>query len=391
MKYISFKQKGEVSLFVVIFATLLLTIVTVSFVRIMLHNQQQASTIDLSQSAFDSAQAGVEDAKRAILHYQTVCGDPSKANECNTARNQINSLKCNDFTSPGGLNDLTNASATGKEVVVQNNSTVNSLDQAYTCTTIIMNTPDYIGTLDKDGSELIPLLGTDGTFKSIQINWFTKANYPTGNPILRNTGSVPLLSSWSQNMPPVLRAQLIQFGGNGFKLSDFDGNGSGQSDINTVFLYPSQVGINQYDFSANDTRRSVNPAPVGSPWPVKCQSNFTSNIYACTVNLTLPDPIGAGERTAFLRLSAAYNSATYQVLLKSPTGAVNFNGVQPIIDSTGRASNMFRRVQSRVKLNSNFPYPNAEIFTSGNLCKNFLVTDNATDFPTNNIGNTCTP
>jgi len=388
MKYISFKQKGEVSLFVVIFATLLLTIVTVSFVRIMLHNQQQASTIDLSQSAFDSAQAGVEDAKRAILHYQTVCGDPSKATECNTARNQINSSSCNAFASSGGLNDLTDASATGKEVVVQNNSTINSLDQAYTCTTITMNTPNYTGTLDKDGSELIPLFGTDGTFNSIQINWFTKTNYP----ILRNTGGVPLLSSWPQNMPPVLRAQLIQFSSNGFTLGNLDDNGSGQSDTNTLFLYPSQVGINQYAFFANDTRRSVNPTPVGSPLPVQCQTNLTSNIYACSVNLTLPTPIGAGSRTAFLRLSAAYNSATYQVSLKSPTGTVSFNGVQPIIDSTGRASDMFRRVQARVKLNSNFPYPNAAVFTSGNLCKNFLVIDtNANnEFATNNP-TVCTP
>lgn len=64
---------------------------------------------------------------------------------------------------------------------------------------------------------------------------------------------------------------------------------------------------------------------------------------------------------------------------------VQFNGVQPSVDSTGRASNLYRRVEVRLRLGDDFPYPNYAADIENNLCKDFTVTVESAS------GGTCNP
>jgi hypothetical protein len=227
-----------------------------------------------------------------------------------------------------------------------------------------LDTNDLIGTLKDSGEyEIIPLKGL-GPFNKIQISWFNELDR-TGLSLSSGI-ETPLLnkSDWPENRPPIVRAQLIQFGSN-FFLDAFS-----NSNAKTLFLYPSSfITINS--FSSEVLRRSA----TGSPKPVKCDNGSE---FSCKLELILPDPINgdANNRIAYLRLAALYNNAHYQIKLFNGEMPVLFNGVQPKIDSTGRANDLFRRVQARVTLSGKFTYPDA-IYTKGNFCKDFMVTDTA--------------
>jgi hypothetical protein len=373
------KQHGAVSLFVVVFAALLITVVAVGFVGIMVQNQQQASATDLSQSAYDSAQAGVEDAKRALLLYQTIC---NSGGDCSAAQAKIDSTTsptCN--ASVETLDDIKAATSPNGEVKIQTGGT-NALDQAYTCVKIKLDTPDYLGTLSANDFDLIPLSSVS-PFNTIQIQWFSSKDISADKNFavdLQSDGTTPLLAqnSWPSNRPSILQAQLIQFGSNGFNLNDLES----ANNSDTIFLYPSTAGANPLAFISDSYK-----IPTGKPHSVQCSNSLISGGYACSINLTLPDPIGGGNRTAFLRIGAIYNNTSFRVELLNSSAPVKFNAVQPEIDSTGRANDLFRRVLARVRLtDANFPYPIAAIDIAGNLCKNFIVTDNENDY-----ASSCTP
>lgn len=382
------KQYGAVSLFVVVFAALLITVVTVSFVRIMVSDQQQASTTDLSQSAYDSAQAGVEDAKRALLRKQSACikdGETSLA--CTTAKADISSTTCNKAVKT--LDDVQAAADKSKngEINVQVGSNNNDLDQAYTCVIITPDTADYLGELVKDSSKLIPLYGVSN-FDKVKIEWFSPSNLaaPAVKAVIpKSAAGVPLSSNWSSNQPPIMRAGLTQFANTGFTLSEFDNNTANASS-NTLFLYPSD--ITDTTSFASDLRRTPKPLGLGTPVRVTCNDLSAGDEYACSATLSLPVASGI-DHTQYLDLSSLYNKTSYRISLLNGALPVKFNGVQPSVDSTGRANDLFRRVETRVEMTDvNFPYPNAAVDTTGNLCKNFTVTDDPKDY---NGNTTCTP
>lgn len=381
------KQQGAVSLFVVIFSALLITTITVAFVRLMSQNQMQASLNDLSKSALDSAYAGIEDAKRALVTYKRDCtgnGPSVGSQEClDLVRVLEGEQRCET------LQEANIAGSPGDdEVIIKQTEGDEALQQAYTCVKIQLNTENYVGSIAQNTSRLIHLKG-ENLFNEVKLEWYSQDDLRDSEDDadgitmvdLANDMKLPKLAVWLPNRPALLRVQLIQFGET-FNLSDFDRDADGTTNNLTLFLMPSEAGLQVVNFISDD-RRSVNGTPDAFQ-PVGCKTDFSSvsdHDYACEVTLKLPNPVGEFDN-AYLRVSQIYNSSTnYRVSLANDSVNTRFEAIQPVVDSTGRANDLFRRIRAHIDMEtSSIPPLESAIDVSGSLCKAFLVTDRPEEF-----------
>lgn len=361
------EQRGVSAIFIVIFSTILLSLISVSFIGLMLNDASRSTDDEQSQGAYDAALAGIEDGKRALLECAQGSGSQQLA-ACNAIDNQV----CSTVIDAGIA-----GSAGDAEVVVTSNSGTNDLNLAYTCVIVSKDTPDYIGVLDDhDSSAVIPLLSSSG-FNSLDLYWFDSNDAVVPSVSTPSDPDLPAFNTanWPADSPPVMRVQLIQYRSGDLDAADFDTG----SFARTLYLYPSQAGVPALSF-ALDNRRSGSAEPEF----VECSNgSYPVSGYSCHVQISVPSLPSGGpaHRRAYLRLTTLYNGANYKIELRDPANnIVDFENVQPSIDSTGRANDLFRRVETRVGVVSGIPYPRATVDINSNFCKTFSVGAVAADY-----------
>lgn len=370
-------EGGFVSILVVIFAAILLTIISVSYISMMIREESRSADTEQSQGAYDSAIAGVEDAKRVI----SACKNDGSLSACNAIAAQA----CDTVQASG----VAGSAANSKEVQLQSTTSQGqSLNQAYTCVKVAMDTPNYQTVqLNSLSSTLVPLRAT-AEVHSVKIQWQRSSDDNiTGllSPSLIRPSCVASLSqtklcslaSWSNSTyPAILRVQAITPGSTtatSFNLSDLDKSSGGSA----VFLYPNIASSDPllsgrsryaYDSSGTGTGNGLDLADCRG-------TNIDVVGYACTATITLPFDVSAGSPNAALMITPIYKKATALVTLYDKNGnPVKFSGVQPMVDSTGRANDLYRRVSARLSLTSAVLYPNAALSVAGDICKDFAVT-----------------
>lgn len=362
------RQSGAVSLFAVIFGAMLLTIVTIGFMRLMLMDQRQASDNDLSQSAYDAALAGVEDAKRVVRAAQT--GNMQAAGVLSGP------INCNMIAASG----VVGGSASGETVIQTGSGAGKKFDQAYTCVKIAMQSQDFIYKAIEDKSQLISLRAVS-SFNKIVIEWYRRddeSNLNAANAVnteISTTGELPAKDKWNSNTPPLVRTQVIN-PGTTFNLATLDTTGV------TSFLRPNvlrsdvlgQAGTTVSGKPSDRPRATDGNEHNNGTNIISCSKTFRfSGEYSCKVVIDV-DEVPAGSESAFLRLVSIYKGGSIKVSLQKSDGTtVNFDGVQPIVDSTGRASNLFRRVEARLQIGDDFAYPDNAVELKNSLCKDFSI------------------
>ena len=370
-------RTGAASLFIVVFSILLLTIISLSFIKIALRGAKSASESDLSQSAYDSAMSGVEDAKRALAKYvQKGCTPSSTDQFCKRFIEGYNGNDCDIVAK--ALHDSDSAA---DEAQLKPGGGTHDSDQAYTCVKITYNTLDYLNRLEQeDGYDIIPLRAVGGGVDSIKVRWFTADDRSDQTPNFNFPSSPTQLlpdKEWeNRGLPPVLVVQYSKSGvGN---LTDYDINGNA---FHTLYLVPASTGSGSGEIAQLDARGD-GAAQLAPLVPVRCENDLSANQYACTYEIKLsPDVIPAYSDQYYIKISKRYSAkTTYQVQMLSGGVPVKFAGVQPAVDSNGRANDFFRRVEARLRvpLVGDMPLPHGAVeVAKGDFCKRLSVYDSA--------------
>lgn len=320
-------EQGFVSIIVSIVVISILSLITISFAYLMRREARQSLDRQLSSQAFYAAESGINDA--------------------------INKLKSNPSYS---ANDCNN---TGRDLD-------NSL--SYTCV-LVDNTPDNLeySPIDTEKSTIIRMDAPGAT--ALNISWQPndgKQNYVQDIPqIPTSEHNLPVASSNSPfatqvRESGVLRVSVIPVPNSGISRQGLI------DQTQTMFLYPNskdQAGQKgSYAFSNN-------PNTQGGFINGECNANSTP--YNCNIQITnLP----AGVETYYLRLKSIYTPQRVQISADNVQGGrISFGGVQAVIDSTGKANDVLRRVQVRVPLSTDYVYPEFALETTDTLCKKLNI------------------
>lgn len=413
-------------MFIVMFTVIILSIITLGFTRVVVSEALKTSNTDLSQSAYDSALAGIEDAKTALLKYHACLdrgyGPKSNGYECEKIiYNMQHGIATEDCSTVekvlGRSRDKSNNAVIIQETQDSDDPGNNAnMLQAYTCVTIQEELEDYRTTLDSESRlRIIPIRSSDlNSIKKIQLSWYSLSNaqrlgkYGYQNYCNNNSQYVfPSRSGCNDNprTPPVITARLIQ-SDEEFNLSEFSASNSNNVNNPTITgtntgqltFIPKNSTTNTTVFAGNE---SLWPQTANKASSISSKDDMTSNKnddiklvnckvgnnWSCVVEIDLPKTFNLKDTRSlantYLLVSLPYGEPDTDISVKaydSSNSPVSFTGVQARVDSTGRANDLFRRVETRIELiDTYFSYPEFEITMTGNdskIQKSFYVTYN---------------
>ncbi len=368
-------ESGAVAILSVIFFMILLSVLVVSFVRIVTNEVQQTRDNELSASALAAAQGGVEDAKRVLVYCATTTDSDGK-NACEKALN--NTSDCNVVTGDSALTSRVPIVVEPRgdifEGVIDDPS--NQYQQRYSCLQIstLTSTIDDI-VVNPGQSEIIPLKFAGDAGSPMTLNWHAVSNDLDQVPANKTTAYAPGSSGFLKdtqwmvaNYPAVMRVELVTVPKGGFSLDDV------ASQDRAVTLVPyNNASTAAFDMNAvtANTQPNATVAPVRD---ASCQN--TRSPFACTFKFSRGGGFDTANNDYYLKISATYRPTHIQLV--APKDA-KFDNVQPSIDVTGRVNDAFRRVQARVRSNSQLTqfFPEYAVESGSKVCKNMFVTNDA--------------
>jgi hypothetical protein len=335
-------ERGMAAIIITMVTMVVISLIVIGFATISRREQRQSLDQLQSAQAFYAAESGIEDAKAVIKsRMNAVPSQPIIAKDSCTGNN------------PGGTYPL------GNDTKIDGNS-----DVSYTCLKVNPN-PD---TLQFDGigdNSLIVPIKTVSPITSIEISWRPTTD-PGGSPNVCPGAAVKAFSpqsgsnSWKCGYG-VLRADVVPTGG----ALTRNNLSAGQL---TGFFVPLKIAApGSLVYGGNTGKANVVAANCTTGSYVKCTARITGM---------------GGSNSVSLRLSSLYQPSKISVQAFAGPVVQNISGVQAIIDSTGKATDVLRRIQVRLPIvQTGSIFPSNALTSNGSICKRFSVADGYLHIP----------
>jgi Tfp pilus assembly protein PilX len=334
-KHLQHNQSGLVSIIVAIVFITIMSLVATSFALLSRRETRQALDRQLSTQAFYAAESGVNDAIKAVRAGPTNITQCSDVNTVNPSAG----AQLNDQLSYTCV--LVNEKPTTLEF-----SPVTSEKP----TIVRVLAPSEIGKLriswqDADGSTKF---ASNSSFllPQAELNTLDPDSFANHTGILR-TSVIPVTGSMS-------RESLI-------------------NTTQTLFLYPRESqttgAIGSYGYQTGQTKQ-------GDFVNGQCnkENNSAGTPRYCNVDITnlAGSANGPGVSEYYIRLDGIYRNASVTIQAFSDNGSTSpltmLKG-QVVIDSTGKANDVLRRIQVRVPVQTEYEAVGRALETADSICK----------------------
>jgi hypothetical protein len=337
-------QAGFASIVIALILIIVLALLTVGFAELARREQQNALDKQLASQAYYAAESGVNDITQAVQQAIKIPGGTlttptlnSLTSITNTPPGLLDPNQCLELQKPptGANTELTKLPS-------------NKIDLAhgvsYSCTLLNLTPPSLVKSPVSAHTAWTTTFSTTGTagLYSLQVNWTSLAGKSaSGRPV----GVFTPVSGW--NAAAVLQVSITP-------LDDLSRQGL-ISNTFTAYLYPKCTG----------TGATYTPSQAIIVGANSC----SSGTYSTTIN----GLNGTPNESYAINILDYYDDSSISVTNAQAVGGggqLDFSNSQALIDVTGQAKNVLKRIQVHAPLKQPSPIP-TETVEAQNICKRF--------------------
>lgn len=306
---------------------IVITLIVLGFAEIARNEQRSSLDNQLSTAAYYAAESGINDA-RAVLN-----------NAINTHSTLYDKTTCtpdSHYTATGAVDSTHNTS--------------------YTCLTVD-TTPATLTYSIGANSTIVPLISAGGAFPRFDLTWTTQGD-SAKCPSSGSPNTFTDLTSWTCPAP-VVRIDLLDA-----NKPLTRGNWGGSTA--TIFFVP---------FYSSTVGNVGTTSDFGAAHGARCSGSATATCTASIcANLACSGSLGTQY---YARITTIYVESNVGLTISA--GGIKFDDAQAVIDATGKAQDVLRRVRVAVDLTdaNSYAVPDGAIISADSVCKRFGVTNSS--------------